>query len=106
MANHHTFRSDFFDTFQNHEEPNNTFVFDPGHGLDVVGGFRVDGTDHDRISLLGSDFSNSVAEVLRNTHNVGGSAVITDPTSGDTVKLAGITKAELKANQGDFAFHG
>ncbi len=100
-----TLTSDFFDTFRNHGEPGNTFVFDPGHGLAVVSQFRVDGTDHDTMSLLGSNFGNSIADTLRNTHNVGGSAVITDPTSGDTVRLAGVSKAELKANQGDFIFH-
>ncbi len=98
--------SGFFDTFRNNFAPDNTFVFDPGFGLDVVTGFRVDGTDHDTVSLLGSDFGNSIAEVLRNTHDAGGSAVISDPTSGDTIKLAGITKAQLRENRGDFAFHG
>ena len=86
--------------------PGHTFVFDPGHTVDVVQQFRVAGVDHDTLSIPGVDFDNSIADVLRDTHNVGGSAVITDPTSGDTVWLAGITKAELKANQGDFAFHG
>lgn len=105
MAGDQTLTSNFFDTFQNHENPNNNFVFDPGHGLDVVNGFRVDGTDHDTVNLLGSNFGASIAEVLRNTQTVGGSTLITDPTSGDTVRLAGITKAELKANQGDFMFH-
>ena len=86
--------------------PGHTFVFDPGDTVDVVQQFRVAGVDHDTLSIPGVDFDNSIADVLRDTHNVGGSAVITDPTSGDTVRLAGITKAELKANQGDFAFHG
>jgi len=31
--------------------------------------------------------------------------VITDPTSGDSIKIAGITKAELLHHQGDFSFH-
>ena len=104
-----TFQSDFFDTFQNNGAPDNTFVFDPGHGLDTVKLFRVDGIDHDTLSFKGSDFGNDAASqlagVLANTHWEKGGAVITDPTSGDTVKLAGITKAELKANTSDFAFH-
>ncbi len=105
-ASGQTLSSAFFDTFVNGKQPDNTFVFDPGHGLDEVSGFRVGGTDHDTVSLLGSDFGNSVAEVLRNTQNGGGGAVITDPTSGDTVRLAGITKAQLSHNRGDFEFHG
>ena len=71
----------------------------------MVGQFRVNGADHDTVSLLGSDFGGSIAQVLHDTENVGDSAVITAPTSGDTIELAGITKAELKANQGDFAFY-
>ena len=100
-----TFTSDFFDTFENHGAPNNTFVFDPGHGLDVVQQFRLDGADHDSLSFAGSDFGNSIAEVLQNSHNAKGGVVILDPTSGDTVKLTGITKQQLSANRGDFAFH-
>ena len=104
-----TLHSNFFDTFNNHGAPNNAFVFDPGHGLDVVNQFRVNGTDHDSLSFLGSDFGSTpvaqLASVLANTTNTAQGAVITDPTSGDTVRLAGITKAELKVNQGDFSFH-
>jgi autotransporter-associated beta strand protein len=105
QAGEQTLHSDFFDTFQNHAAPSNTFVFDPGHGLDVVNQFRVDGTDHDTLSFKGSDFGNDIAAVLQNAHNTRGGVVILDPTSGDTVKLAGVTKAHLVQNQSDFTFH-
>lgn len=101
-----TLHASFFDTFLNHGAPTTTFVFDPGHGLDVVRQFRAGGSDHDTVSLLASDFGNSIAEVLRDTTNQAGGAVIVDPTSGDAVKLAGVTKGQLAANRGDFAFHG
>lgn len=100
-----TLASSFFDTFANHEAPDNTFVFSAGFGLDVIHQFRLDGTDHDTLSLPGSDFGNAIADVLRNTRSTKQGAVITDPTSRDTIRLAGITKAELKANKDDFAFH-
>ncbi|WP_165361300.1 beta strand repeat-containing protein [Lichenibacterium ramalinae] len=99
-----TFQTDFFTTFLNGSAPDNTFVFNQGHGLSVVDGFRANGTDHDTISLPSADFAN-VADVLRNTHNTAGGAAITDPVSGDTIRIAGVSKAELKANPGDFKFH-
>ena len=37
--------SDVFDAFEDHGAPDDTFVFDPGHGLDVVNRFRVDRDD-------------------------------------------------------------
>ena len=100
-----TLNSDKFDTYRNDGKPNTSFVFNPGHGLDVVNQFRGDGADHDTVSLLGTDFGNSIATVLRNSANTAQGVVITDPTAGDTVKLTGITKAQLVHNQGDFAFH-
>ena len=105
-----TVTSDFFDTFEVHDQGATRFVFEPGFGLDTIKGFAVGGGGHDTLDLLASDFSGDtdalrLADVLRHTHNVGGNAVITDPTSGDTVRLAGITKAELKAHPSDFAFH-
>lgn len=106
LAPDQTVDSWFFDTFNNRGQPDSAFVFDPGYGLDVINGFRVDDTDHDTLSFKGSDFGDSIAAVLQNTHQTkGGSCVIVDPTSGDTVRLAGITKAQLTANQGDITFH-
>ena len=100
-----TLRSNSFDIFTNAAQPNNTFVFDPGYGLDVVAGLRLGGDDHDTLSFLGSDFGNDVADVLRHARNAQGGTVIHDPTSGDTVRLAGITKAALVHNSGDLTFH-
>ena len=103
-ADEQTFQTDFFTTFHNGSAPDNTFVFSQGHGLSVVDGFRANGTDHDTISLPSADFSN-FADVLRNTQNTAGGAVITDPVAGDTIRIAGVNKAELRANPGDFKFH-
>lgn len=95
-----------FDTIQNSAEPNNTFVFDPGHGLDVVRQFRGTGADHDTLSFKGSDFGNSIATVLANTHQYKGvGTYIVDPVSGDAVRLTNVSKAELAVNTGDIAFH-
>ena len=56
--------------------------------------------------MIGTGDFTGIADVLRDTHGTGGSAVITDPTSGDTVKLVGVAEAELKAHKSDFTFHG
>ena len=87
--------------------PTNTFVFDPGFGLDVVKLFRPDNVDHDTLSLKGSDFNNDIATVLADTFQTrGGSSVIFDPTSGDAIRLAGVTKKELTTYaQQDITFH-
>ncbi|MGI3903291.1 MAG: hypothetical protein ACRYGP_13435 [Janthinobacterium lividum] len=108
-ANGQTLTSDVFDTFNNHGAAGNTFVFDPGHGIDIVNQFRVGGDDHDTLSFLGSDFGATpaaqLAAVLHNASNGPGGVTITDPTSGDAVKLTGFTKAQLVHNRGDFTFH-
>ena len=96
--------SESSDTFLNGGAPETTFVFNPGYGRDIVRQFRVDGTDHDTINLSSSDFT-SLAQVLRATHNSSGGAVITDPSTGDTIKIAGISKAQLFHNLADFTFH-
>ena len=101
----HTIKSYYRDAFLVNGAADTTFVFDPGYGLDVLNGFRVTGTDHDTISLLGDDFSNSIAEVLRHTQAVSGGVRIVDPTSGDAIRLAGVTKAQLLHNRQDFVFH-
>ena len=82
-----------------------TYVFDLGGALDVVSQFQVDGAGHDTLSLPGSDFGNSIAQVLRNTHDGQDGVVITDPATSDTIRLVGVSKAELKANRQDFSFH-
>ena len=99
-----TYQSYYFDAFLNGGAPDNTFVFNPNHGLDTISLFRVDGTDHDTVSLPQSDFT-SIADVLNNTTSKGGTSTIVDPKTGDAVRLFGVTKAQLQANQGDFTFH-
>lgn len=98
-----TFTSDVFDRYDNAGAPDTTFVFTPNHGLDTVRGFRVDGADHDTIALPSADFA-SLAQVLQNTRTQGGTSMIVDPTTGDAVRLVGVTKAQLAANKGDFTF--
>ena len=100
-----TVYSNFFDTFDVHAQGSTRFVFDPGHGLDIIKGFAVAGRGHDILDLPASDFA-SIADVLQNTHNTAGGAVITDPTSGDTIRLANVTKADLAHHKQDFSFHG
>ena len=103
-ASGQTFASTAFDTFDNGGTPSNTFVFSPGHGLDVINLFRAGGDDHDTISLPSADFAN-MADVLNHTRNTAGGALIHDAVSGDDVRLTGVSKAELKANPSDFSFH-
>ena len=99
-----TVTSTAFDIFENHRQADTTFVFDPGFGIDVVGGFRLAGPGHDVLDLPSSDYT-SIADVLRNTGDIQGSAFITDPKTGDAIRLAGVTTAELKAHPRDIAFH-
>ena len=95
-----------FDTIKNGSAPGNTFVFDPGDGLDVVQQFRGAGADHDTLSFKGSDFGNSIGQVLADTHQYRGvGTYIVDPVSGDAVRITNVSKAELAANKGDIAFH-
>ena len=82
------------------------FVFDPGHGHDLVRRFLATGSGHDTLSLASADFGNSIAEVLRDTRNSAGEAVITDPATHDTVRLVGVTKAQLVHDRGDSVLHG
>jgi hypothetical protein len=105
-----TLQSDYVDTFRVGGQANTHFVFDPGYSHDTIDGFALAGGRHDTLDLLASDFagdtrSERLADVLRHTHEVGGNAVIADPTSGDKIALTGITKADLTAHKGDFAFH-
>ena len=99
-----TLTSNAFDIFANQHRAETTFVFDPGFGIDVVKGFRFGGPGHDVIDLPSSDFT-GIADVLRHTGNIQGSAWITDPKTGDAIRFAGVTKAELANHPKDFAFH-
>ena len=100
-----TIASFYRDTFLVHGAAATTFVFDPGYGHDVLKDFRVDGADHDTISLPGDDFSHAIARVLHQAQGVPGGTRIVDPVSGDSILLAGVTKAQLMHNRQDFAFH-
>ncbi len=93
-----------FSIVQNQGKADTSFVFSRGDGLDVSTASRWEALGHDTIDLPSSDFTN-LADVLRNTGDVQGSAFITDPKTGDAIRLAGVTTAELKANPKDFTFH-
>ena len=92
-------------TFHDHQAADTTFVFTPGYGRDVLGGFLLDGGDHDTLSLPSNDFS-SFAEVLRQTSDTPNGATIHDPTSGDTLTLAGVSRTELSQHRQDVRLHG
>ena len=92
-----------FGIVENHRQAETSFVFGPGNGLDVIHGFKLGGTDHDTIDLPSADFA-GLAAVFHATGDVGESAFVTDPTTGDAIRLAGVTTAELKAHPEDFAF--
>jgi hypothetical protein len=93
-----------------------TFVFTPGlasnHWLDTLTGFAATGTTHDILQFNATAFGDTsantqaqdLAALLAHTaNNAAGNAVITD-IYGDTVTLAGVTKATLTANAADFVF--
>lgn len=93
-----------FNVALNHHQTDTTFVFSPGDDLNVIRGFELGGTGHDTLSLPRSDFAN-LAAVFHNTGDVGGNAFITDPKTGDAIRLAGVTTAELKAHPKDITFY-
>lgn len=99
-----TLQSTSDDTFINGGQPDTTFVFHPGFGQDLVGGFLVGGAGHDMLSLPSSDFA-SIAAVLHDTASTPGGAVIHDPATGDALTLAGVSRADLVRQRGDIALH-
>jgi len=100
-----TLDSNVSDTFMNGFKPNNVFVFNSGYGDDIVRQFHINDLGHDTLVLPSSDFA-SLLDVLHNTHNAPGGALITDPASGDTIKVAGVSKAELfNDRRAYFALH-
>ena len=90
-----------FDVFVNHHEIDTHFVFRASEGCDVIHGFTPGGSGHDTLVLPAADFA-SIADVLRHTVDAGSSALIIDPSAGDTIRLAGVSTAQLKAHPGDF----
>ncbi len=99
----HSSASDIFD---NHGQTGTRFVFDPGYARAIIRGFESSGEGHSVVDLPSSDFA-GVADVLRHTRDMGGSVVIFDPASSATIRLAGVSKADLMEHKRqDFAFHG
>ena len=89
------------DIFRAGHQGSNTFVFATGFAQALIMGFTATGPNHDTVSLPVSDFGNR-ADVLRNTQTSGNGVTITDPTSGDVLTIAGVTKTELIQHKGDF----
>lgn len=78
------------------------FVFGPAMGHAVVTDFVMGGSGHDTITLSHGDFD-SIAQVLHSTTMDHGSAVI-DVSTDDTIRLVGVTKAQLIGHKADIAF--
>ncbi len=96
--------SNFNDTLNTNGQADTRFVFTAGFGQDVVQNFVAAGQGHDVLDLPQSDFT-SIADVLRNTNNAAGGAVIHDPTTQDTIKVSGVSKTALAQHKNDFMFH-
>ena len=99
-----TLYSQYNDTFANGGRANTTFVFNPSHGEDTITGFQAAGPGHDTIELPSSDFT-SFAQLLHDTQNTAAGALIYDPRSGDTLTIAGLSKAQMAHSRSDFTFH-
>ncbi|MBE7181658.1 MAG: hypothetical protein INR71_10715 [Terriglobus roseus] len=101
----HIFESSVKDVFHAAHQGDTTFVFQPGEGFGVVNDLQLRGPNHDTISLLGSDFKNSISNVMNNTIYTAGGATIFDPVSGDIVRLAHVTQEQILHNRRDIVFH-
>ena len=82
---------------------NDTFVFSRYPGDVVVSDFVASGANHDTLSLSNQSF-NSIAAVLRHTTS-GADETVIHLSKTDKIELAGVTRAELRANPSVFAFH-
>ena len=80
-----------------------TFVFTPHPGHDTVADFGLTGAGADVLSFSRHSFA-GLADVLRHTAMSGGDAVIR-LSPRDSVTLVGVTRQELRAHPGAFAFH-
>lgn len=100
-----TLHSTTDDTFYDGGQADTTFVFQPGFGQDLISGFLDGGSGHDIVSLPSSDFT-SIAGILRDTRATPSGAVIQDPATGDTLTLAGTSRAELARHPGDLRLYG
>ncbi len=93
LANGLTLDSIGRDTFTG-SGTNERFRCNPGFGNDAVHNFIAGGPKHDTLALSAADFG-SIGSVLAHTSQQNGSAIIHDPASGDTIKLAGTSRADL-----------
>jgi len=77
-----------------------TFLFRPNFGANTITDFDV---NIDALQFDKSVFAN-MASVLANTVDVGGNAVITGFSAGDTVTLLGVSREQLASHSSDFLF--
>lgn len=104
-------RSSHNDVFSGDETGGTTFVFTRGFGQDEITDFNYlnatqspSGIEHDVVSLPQSVFQ-TMAQVMRHTTSaLDGDAVI-HLSRTDTIKLDGVTKAELITHPDVFRFH-
>jgi hypothetical protein len=76
---------------------NNTFIFQPSFGNDVITNFDV---NNDVVQFDQSTFA-SLADVLNHTIDSSAGAVIAD-AHGDSSTLVGVTVSQLQSHQNDF----
>jgi len=83
-----------------------TFLFKPGFGQDEITNFHHDNSaqPHDFISVPRSEFASMASLFHHITTALDGDAVI-HLNRRDTIKVDGITKAELITHPSDFRFH-
>jgi hypothetical protein len=81
-----------------------TFVYAANSGADMIHDFVAGGADHSVLNLPSSEFG-SLANVLHDVSQQGVNTVL-QGAGDDVVTLQNVTVAALKANSGDFAFHG
>ena len=105
-------RSSYQDVFTGDGSGSTTFLFRRGFGQDEITNFNfadavksITGVEHDVLSLPQSVFHNA-AQVMRHTTSaLDGDAVIhLSPT--DSIKLDGVTRADLLTHPDVFRFHG
>ena len=105
-------RSSHNDVMSGDKTGSTTFMFSQGFGHDEITNLNfanavksVTGVEHDTISLPQATLQN-VHQVMRHTTSaLDGDAIIhLSPT--DTIKLDGVTKADLLTHPNVFAFHG
>ena len=92
------------DTFVGQGFANETFILKPVYGHETFADFatQLTGSTHDTIQFSTSEFANFSALSAATADTANGALI--SAGNGDSVLLAGITKAQVLANPGDFTF--